>query len=40
MDTLVVLMALEDLSEVAAVLGRAVGGSRPAAVISNATLPA
>jgi len=38
-DTLVVLMALGELSEVAAVLGRAVGGSRPAAVISNATLP-
>jgi uroporphyrin-III C-methyltransferase/precorrin-2 dehydrogenase/sirohydrochlorin ferrochelatase len=39
-DTLVVLMALGELSEVAAVLSRAVGGSRPAAVISNATLPA
>jgi uroporphyrin-III C-methyltransferase/precorrin-2 dehydrogenase/sirohydrochlorin ferrochelatase len=38
-DTLVVLMALGELGEVAAVLGRAVGGSRPAAVISNATLP-
>jgi uroporphyrin-III C-methyltransferase / precorrin-2 dehydrogenase / sirohydrochlorin ferrochelatase len=38
-DTLVVLMALGELSEVAEVLGRAVGGSRPAAVISNATLP-
>jgi len=38
-DTLVVLMALGDLSLVASVLGRAVGGSRPAAVISNATLP-
>ena len=38
-DTLVVLMALGDLSEVAAVLSRAVGGSRPAAVIGNATLP-
>jgi uroporphyrin-III C-methyltransferase / precorrin-2 dehydrogenase / sirohydrochlorin ferrochelatase len=38
-DTLVVLMSLGELSEVAAVLGRAVGGSRPAAVISNATLP-
>ena len=37
-DTLVVLMALGELSEVAAVLGRAVGGSRSAAVISNATL--
>ena len=32
-------MALGDLSEVAAVLSRAVGGSRPAAVIGNATLP-
>jgi len=39
-DTLVVLMALGELGEVAAVLGRAVGGSRPAAVIGNATLPA
>jgi uroporphyrin-III C-methyltransferase/precorrin-2 dehydrogenase/sirohydrochlorin ferrochelatase len=39
-DTLVVLMALGELSEVASVLSRAVGGSRPAAVISNATLPA
>jgi uroporphyrin-III C-methyltransferase/precorrin-2 dehydrogenase/sirohydrochlorin ferrochelatase len=38
-DTLVVLMALGELSAVAAVLGRAVGGSRPAALISNATLP-
>jgi uroporphyrin-III C-methyltransferase/precorrin-2 dehydrogenase/sirohydrochlorin ferrochelatase len=38
-DTLVVLMALGDLSEVAALLGRAVGGARPAALISNATLP-
>jgi uroporphyrin-III C-methyltransferase/precorrin-2 dehydrogenase/sirohydrochlorin ferrochelatase len=38
-DTLIVLMALAELSEVAAVLGRAVGGSRPAALISNATLP-
>jgi uroporphyrin-III C-methyltransferase / precorrin-2 dehydrogenase / sirohydrochlorin ferrochelatase len=38
-DTLVVLMALGELSEVATVLGRAVGGSRPAALISNATLP-
>ena len=37
-DTLVVLMARADLSEVAAVLASAVGGSRPAAVISNATL--
>ena len=38
-DTLVVLMALGDLVEVAEVLGRAVGGSRRAAVIGNATLP-
>jgi uroporphyrin-III C-methyltransferase / precorrin-2 dehydrogenase / sirohydrochlorin ferrochelatase len=37
-DTLVILMALGELSEVAAVLGRAVGGSRPTALISNATL--
>jgi uroporphyrin-III C-methyltransferase/precorrin-2 dehydrogenase/sirohydrochlorin ferrochelatase len=39
-DTLVVLMALGELSEVAVALARSVGGSRPAAVISNATLPA
>jgi uroporphyrin-III C-methyltransferase / precorrin-2 dehydrogenase / sirohydrochlorin ferrochelatase len=38
-DTLVVLMALGELSAIAGALGRAVGGSRPAAVISNATLP-
>jgi uroporphyrin-III C-methyltransferase/precorrin-2 dehydrogenase/sirohydrochlorin ferrochelatase len=38
-DTLVVLMARADLAEVAAVLARAVGGSRAAALISNATLP-
>jgi uroporphyrin-III C-methyltransferase/precorrin-2 dehydrogenase/sirohydrochlorin ferrochelatase len=38
-DTLVVLMALGELAEVAKVLGRAIGGSRPAAVIGNATLP-
>jgi uroporphyrin-III C-methyltransferase/precorrin-2 dehydrogenase/sirohydrochlorin ferrochelatase len=38
-DTLVVLMALGELSEVAAALGRALGGSHPAAVIGNATLP-
>jgi uroporphyrin-III C-methyltransferase/precorrin-2 dehydrogenase/sirohydrochlorin ferrochelatase len=38
-DTLVVLMARADLAEVAEVLGRAVGASRAAAVISNATLP-
>lgn len=37
-DTLVVLMARTDLAEVAAVLARAVGSSRAAAVISNATL--
>jgi siroheme synthase len=35
----VVLMARADLAEVAAVLARAVGGSRAAALISNATLP-
>jgi len=33
-------MALGELSQVAAVRARAVGGSRPAAVISNARLPA
>jgi uroporphyrin-III C-methyltransferase/precorrin-2 dehydrogenase/sirohydrochlorin ferrochelatase len=38
-DTLVVLMARADLAEIAAILARAVGGSRPAALISNATLP-
>jgi uroporphyrin-III C-methyltransferase/precorrin-2 dehydrogenase/sirohydrochlorin ferrochelatase len=38
-DTLVVLMPRTNLAEVAAVLARAVDGSRPAAVISNATLP-
>jgi uroporphyrin-III C-methyltransferase/precorrin-2 dehydrogenase/sirohydrochlorin ferrochelatase len=38
-DTLVVLMALGELFEVAAALGGALGGSRPAAVIGNATLP-
>ena len=38
-DTLVVLMPRSNLAEVAATLARAVGGSRPAAVISNATLP-
>jgi uroporphyrin-III C-methyltransferase / precorrin-2 dehydrogenase / sirohydrochlorin ferrochelatase len=37
-DTLVVLMPRSNLAEVAVVLARAVGGSRPAAVISNATL--
>jgi siroheme synthase len=38
-DTLVVLMARSDLAQVAAVLAKAVGGSRTAAVIGNATLP-
>jgi uroporphyrin-III C-methyltransferase/precorrin-2 dehydrogenase/sirohydrochlorin ferrochelatase len=38
-DTLIVLMARSNLEEVAAVVARAVGGSRPAALISNATLP-
>jgi uroporphyrin-III C-methyltransferase/precorrin-2 dehydrogenase/sirohydrochlorin ferrochelatase len=38
-DTLVVVMALGELAEVAEVLGRAIGGSRPAAVIGSATLP-
>jgi len=38
-DTLIVLMPRDNLAEVAAVLAKAVGGSRPAAVISNATLP-
>ena len=38
-DTLVVMMPRSNLAEVAAVLAGAVGGSRPAAVISNATLP-
>ena len=38
-DTLVVLMPRANLGEVAAILARAVGGSRPASVISNATLP-
>ncbi|HEV2030069.1 MAG TPA: uroporphyrinogen-III C-methyltransferase [Candidatus Dormibacteraeota bacterium] len=37
-DTLVVMMPRSNLAEVTAVLARAVGGSRPAAVISNATL--
>jgi uroporphyrin-III C-methyltransferase / precorrin-2 dehydrogenase / sirohydrochlorin ferrochelatase len=37
-DTLVVMMPRSNLVEVAAALARAVGGSRPAAVISNATL--
>jgi uroporphyrin-III C-methyltransferase / precorrin-2 dehydrogenase / sirohydrochlorin ferrochelatase len=38
-DTLVVLMPRTNLSEIASVLAGTVGGSRPAAVISNATLP-
>jgi len=38
-DTLVVLMPRTNLAGVAAVLAEAVNGSRPAAVISNATLP-
>jgi uroporphyrin-III C-methyltransferase len=38
-DTLVVLMPRTNLADVAAALVEAVGGSRPAAVISNATLP-
>src|SRR2546425_1736407 len=38
-DTLVVLMPRAGLKEVAALLARVVGGLRPAAVISNATLP-
>jgi len=38
-DTLVVLMPRSNLAVVAATLARAIGGSRPAAVISNATLP-
>jgi uroporphyrin-III C-methyltransferase/precorrin-2 dehydrogenase/sirohydrochlorin ferrochelatase len=38
-DTLVVLMARADLVETSAVLARALGGSRQAALISNATLP-
>jgi uroporphyrin-III C-methyltransferase / precorrin-2 dehydrogenase / sirohydrochlorin ferrochelatase len=38
-DTLIVLMPRDNLAEVAAALADAVGGSRPAAVISNATLP-
>jgi uroporphyrin-III C-methyltransferase len=38
-DTLVVLMARANLAEVAERLVHAVGPSRPAAVVSNATLP-
>jgi siroheme synthase len=37
-DTLVVLMPRSNLAKVAAVLASAVGGARPSAVISNATL--
>lgn len=38
-DTLIVLMARSNLKEVAATVARAVGASRPAALVSNATLP-
>jgi siroheme synthase len=38
-DTLIVLMARSNLEEIARVVARAVGGSRPAALVSNATLP-
>lgn len=38
-DTLIVLMARANLKEVAAAVTRAVGGSRAAALVSNATLP-
>jgi uroporphyrin-III C-methyltransferase/precorrin-2 dehydrogenase/sirohydrochlorin ferrochelatase len=38
-DTLIVLMARANLVEVAAAVARSVGGSRPAALVSNATLP-
>jgi siroheme synthase len=38
-DTLVVMMVRACLPDVAEELARAVGGSRPAAVISSATLP-
>jgi uroporphyrin-III C-methyltransferase / precorrin-2 dehydrogenase / sirohydrochlorin ferrochelatase len=38
-DTLVVLMARADLAEIAGVLAPVMGGSRSAALISNATLP-
>jgi len=38
-DTLVVLMARANLEETARVLADALGGSRPAAIVSNATLP-
>jgi uroporphyrin-III C-methyltransferase/precorrin-2 dehydrogenase/sirohydrochlorin ferrochelatase len=38
-DTLIVLMARSNLKEVTAAVARSVGGSRPAALVSNATLP-
>ena len=38
-DTLIVLMTRSNLAEVAAGVARAVGGSRPAALVSKATLP-
>ena len=38
-DTLIVLMARSNLKEVAAAVARSVGGLRPAALVSNATLP-
>jgi uroporphyrin-III C-methyltransferase/precorrin-2 dehydrogenase/sirohydrochlorin ferrochelatase len=38
-DTLIVLMARSNLKEVAAAVARAVGGSRAAALVSNATMP-
>jgi uroporphyrin-III C-methyltransferase/precorrin-2 dehydrogenase/sirohydrochlorin ferrochelatase len=38
-DTLIVLMARSNLKEVAAAVARSVGGSCPAALVSNATLP-
>ena len=38
-DTLVVLMAREGLGEVTAALARAVSATRPAVLVSNATLP-
>lgn len=38
-DTLVVLMARTGLDELAAELSAALGGGRPAAIVSNATLP-
>lgn len=38
-DTLIVLMARSNLEQVAAIIARAVGRTRPAALVSNATLP-